>query len=75
MKIAHMAAFLLVIVGAVNWGLQGLGGFMNSNWNLVNLALGSMPQAEWVVYILVGAAGVYLAFTHKKDCKACSGKM
>ncbi len=72
---AHMAAFILVIIGAVNWGLVGLSGFIGGNWNLVNLALGSMPQAEWVVYILVGVAGVYLAFNHKKDCKACSAKM
>ncbi len=53
-------AFILVIVGALNWGLVGLGGFMGSNWNLVNLILGAWPMVEWLVYILVGLSGVLL---------------
>ena len=39
----HMAAWVLVIVGALNWGLVGLGGFLGGNWNLVNLIFGFMP--------------------------------
>ena len=62
-------AKVLVIIGALNWGLVGLGGFMGSNWNLVNMLLGSWPQVEWVVYILVGLAGVKLLI---KLCM-CSG--
>jgi uncharacterized membrane protein YuzA (DUF378 family) len=31
---------ILVIVGAINWGLVGLGGFFGGNWNLVNMLLG-----------------------------------
>ncbi len=54
-----LAACVLVVVGAVNWGLIGLGGFMGSNWNVVNMLLGSWPQVEWVVYILVGLSGLY----------------
>lgn len=72
MKIAHVVGFLLVIVGALNWGLVGLGSLMGSDWNLVNLILGSMPFIESLVYVLVGVSGVYLLVTHKKDCRACS---
>ena len=68
-----MVSWILIIVGAVNWGLVGLGGFVGGNWNLVNLILGSMPQLEWLVYILVGLSGVYELIVHKKNCKACGG--
>ena len=69
MKMLHMAAFTLVIVGAVNWGLLGL-----LNFNLVNVILSSVPGVEQIVYILVGVSGVYLAATHMNDCKVCSAK-
>lgn len=49
---------LLVTIGALNWGLVGLGSFLDMNLNVVNLALGSVPQLESIVYILVGLAGV-----------------
>lgn len=69
MKMLHMVAFLLVVVGAVNWGLVGL-----FNFNLVMAVLGSVPVLERVVYILVGASAVYLAANHMSDCKVCSKK-
>lgn len=71
MKI-HTIAWILIIVGALNWGLVGLGGFLGGNWNVVNLILGSWPVVEWLVYVLVGVAGVYEIATHKKNCKECS---
>lgn len=67
----HMVAWILVIIGGLNWLLVGLGGFMGGNWNLVNLILGSWPMLEWLVYILVGASAVYEIVTHKSNCKAC----
>lgn len=71
MKALHMIAFVLVIVGGLNWGLVGLGGFAGGNWNLVNLILGSWPWVEMVVYILVGLSALLLAFTHGKTCREC----
>lgn len=59
MNAVNMVAWILVIVGALNWGLVGLGGFLGGNWNLVSMILGSMPALEWIVYILVGASAVY----------------
>ena len=55
----HKAAWVLMVIGAVNWGLVGIGGFIDTNLNVVNMVLGSAPQLEWIVYVLVGAAGVY----------------
>ena len=66
-----MVAWILIIIGALNWGLIGLAGFIGGNWNLVNLILGSVPQLEAVVYILVGLAAVYELITHKINCKMC----
>lgn len=71
MKNLHMATFVLLLVGGVNWGLIGLGGFLGSNWNVVGLILGSWPVVEWLVYLLVGLAAVYEIVTHKKNCKEC----
>lgn len=54
-------SLLLVIVGAINWGLVGIAGFVSqtANWNLVNLIFGSIPELEWAIYVLVGLAGLY----------------
>jgi len=70
MKMLHMVAFPLVVVGALNWGLWGL-----FSYNLVEALLGSWPAVVRVVYILVGLSGVYLLATHAQDCKECMGMM
>lgn len=72
MKAMHVIEFALVIIGGVNWGLVGLGGFMAKDLNVVHMIFGSMPQVEWIVYILVGLSALALAITHKRDCKMCN---
>ena len=72
MKAMHIITFLLTVVGALNWGLIGLGAFMGSNWNVVGMVLGSWPEVEWLVYVLVGLSALYLLVNHRKDCRACS---
>ena len=64
-----MLTFILVVIGALNWGLVGL-----MNLNLVNLLFSSMPGVEKIIYILVGLSAVYLAATHMSDCKMCAKK-
>ncbi|HEY0948264.1 MAG TPA: DUF378 domain-containing protein [Candidatus Paceibacterota bacterium] len=59
-------AFILVIVGALNWGLVGLGGFMGSEWNLVNMLFGMWPMVEWIIYILVGLSAIVLLATKRR---------
>lgn len=65
MKPLHGIACVLVIVGGLNWGLVGLGGFMGADWNVVSMVLGSWPQVEWLVYILVGLS----AIVHLTSCR------
>lgn len=67
-----MTAFILVIIGGLNWGLVGLGGFMGSDWNVIHAILGSLPALEWLVYVLVGLSAVVLMSSHKKDCRTCN---
>lgn len=55
-------SLVLVVVGALNWGLVGIQGFIGGNLNLVNLLLGSVPILEAIVYLLVGLAGLYVAY-------------
>ncbi len=61
-------ACLLVVVGAINWGLVGLGGFLGGDWNVVHAVLGTWPSVEWAVYVLVGLAGVMTIFKDKCPC-------
>lgn len=66
----HKIAWVLVIVGAVNWGLVGLGWLVSgANWNVVNLLLGQWATVEGIVYLLVGVSGVLMLFC--SSCKAC----
>lgn len=69
----HWLCGLLVVVGALNWGLVGLGVLMNAAmpWNVVNMLLGSWPMVEAVVYVLVGVAGLCKLFWMFKGC-SCS---
>lgn len=66
-------ACLLLTVGALNWGLVGLGGWIgDNNWNVVNLLLGNWEWLENLVYVLVGVAGVMKLMGGCK-CKKCKG--
>ena len=56
----NKVAWILVVVGALNWGLVGLGDFAGADWNVLNMLLSSMPQLESIVYVLVGASGAWL---------------
>ena len=65
MKAIHAIAFILLVVGGLNWLLVGF------NWNLVDAIFGVGSIISKVIYILVGLSAVYLVITHKKDCKHC----
>lgn len=68
MKMLHMVAFVLVIVGGLNWLWVGL---------LGGMGVGDFLGADLAraVYVLVGLSAVYLIVFHKKDCKMCGGSM
>jgi len=63
----HMVAFILLVIGGLNWGLVGL-----FSYDLVaNIFGGSGSAIARIIYVLVGLSALYLLFTHKRDCKKC----
>ncbi len=54
MKIIDWIALILVIVGAINWGLIGLFGF-----NLVAAMFGEASMLTRIIYVLVGVSGLW----------------
>ncbi|MEX0910422.1 MAG: DUF378 domain-containing protein [Candidatus Paceibacterota bacterium] len=70
----HKLAWLLVIIGALNWGLYGVGMFIGRDLNLVYMLVGDWTNIEALVYVLVGLAGLYLLIAGKKGC-TCSKEM
>ena len=64
MKKLDVVAAILVVVGAVNWGLVGLARF-DLVATLFGLEFGEVSAASAVVYGLVGLAGAYQALQWK----------
>ena len=54
MKVVDTIALLLVIIGAINWGLIGI-----FNFNLVDAIFGVMSVISRIIYILVGISGLW----------------
>lgn len=65
MKALHSIAFILVIIGALNWLLVGIGGI---SWDVVSYLPAILAK---IVYILVGVSAIVLVVTHKASCKHC----
>lgn len=55
MIIANLISYILVIVGALNWGLVGI-----FNWNLVEAIFGGFNVGSRIVYVLVAIAAIWL---------------
>jgi len=62
MKELNSLALILVIVGALNWGLVAIAEF-DLVAEIFGEEFGTTNAATRIIYGLVGLAGVYLAFT------------
>ena len=60
MRLLNPIALVLVIVGALNWGLVGLFEF-DLVAEITGDTFGETNPVSRIIYALVGAAGVYLA--------------
>ncbi len=54
MKVIDTIALVLIIIGAINWGLVGI-----FNFNLVDAIFGAMSTISRIIYILVGISGLW----------------
>jgi uncharacterized membrane protein YuzA (DUF378 family) len=70
MKGFHGIAFILLIIGGLNWLLWGL-----FQWEVGEIFGGSSAWISRLIYILVGVSALYELFTHKKNCKQCDKGM
>lgn len=68
MKVLHMVAFLLLVIGGFNWLVLGVAG-----WDIGELFGGQGAAVSKAIYILVGLAAVYEVATHKGRCQECMG--
>jgi len=55
-----LIAYILVIIGAINWGLVGFFGF-----DLVASIFGDMTLVSRIVYSLVGVSALILLIVHR----------
>ena len=56
MRIVNMIAYILVLIGAINWGLFGL-----FDLNLVSLVFdGAQTMGSVIVYSLIALASIWL---------------
>lgn len=63
MKLTNVISSILVVIGAINWGLWGFFQF-----DLVAAILGgNATAASRIVYSIVGVAGLYKAFQLGND--------
>lgn len=62
MNILRTIAYVLVLIGAINWGLVGL-----MDLDLVRLIFGEMTVMSRIVYTIVGISGLILLITTSKD--------
>lgn len=58
MKTLKIIAFVLTVIGAINWGLIGI-----FHFDLVASLLGETTLLSRIVYTLVGISGLYLLTT------------
>lgn len=54
MKVIDTIALILIIIGAINWGLVGI-----FNFNLVDAIFGTMSVISRIIYALVGISGLW----------------
>lgn len=62
-----MIAWVLLIIGGLNWLVFGLSG-----WDIGHLFGGMDAAISKIIYVLVGLSALYELFTHKNNCKMCN---
>ncbi len=67
MKMLHMTAFILLVVGGLNWLVYGLTG-----WDVGQLFGEPYNMVARVIYVLVGLAAIVEVTMHRGNCKTCN---
>lgn len=70
MGFLDILAYLLVIVGGINWGLVGF-----FNYNLVTQIFGESTPVTRIIYAAVGLAAIYLLYSFMRVNRHDRGKV
>ncbi len=62
-------SYILLLIGAINWGLVGL-----FNFDLVAFLLGDMTVASRIIYTIVALSGIFYSslLFRQDECTPCS---
>ena len=66
----HKVAYILLVIGGLNWLLVGAIG-----WDIGELFGGQGAAVSRVIYVVIGLATIYKLATHTRYCKECVGMM
>ena len=62
MNALRILAYILVIIGAINWGLVGI-----MDFDLVALLFGEMTVLSRIIYSIIGISAILLLLTTYRD--------
>ena len=62
MNALRILAYILVIIGAINWGLVGM-----MDFDLVALLFGEMTILSRIIYSIIGISAILLLLTTYRD--------
>ncbi len=63
----------LVLIGGLNLGLVGIGDFLSKDLDVIHMVLGSMPQVESILYVLIGLSALCMTLKCVKGGKCKVG--
>lgn len=75
MKYLKQIAYVLLLIGGLNWGVYGI-----ARYDVVDALFGSIPMIAGIIYVLVGLSAVYIIInkyilcTCHKDACCCDQK-
>jgi uncharacterized membrane protein YuzA (DUF378 family) len=69
MKYLKQIAYIVLLIGGINWGVYGVSGY-----DVVDVLLGNIPVIANIVYALVGLSAFYIILNRFTlcECKTCS---
>ncbi len=67
MKYFKHLAYVLLLLGGINWGIYGLFGF-----DIVDVLLGFEPLFARIVYDVIGLSALFIIITHFSSRNCCS---
>lgn len=63
MKYLKQIAYVLLLIGGINWGVYGVSGY-----DVVEVLFGQIPMIANLVYVLVGLSAVYIILNKYALC-------